>query len=137
MKTQTLRPRITVGEQEHHQLTVLAAGASTDVADELLAEMERARVVPDASLPDDVVRMGSTARYRTNAGAEQEVTLVYPANADISQGRISVLTPIGTALVGLKTGQSITWVTREGRKNVLTVLDVRPPQPEAEAEAAE
>ncbi|MHA6690993.1 nucleoside diphosphate kinase regulator [Devosia sp. A449] len=137
MKTQTLRPRITVGEQEHRQLTLLATGGSTDVADDLLAEMERARVVPDTALPEDIVRMGSTARYRTNAGAEQEVTLVYPAHADISRGRISVMTPIGAALVGLKTGQAITWVTREGRKNVLTVLDVRPPVPEVEGEAAE
>lgn len=137
MKTQTLRPRITVGEQDHRQLTDLATGGSTDVADDLLAEMERARVVADTAVPEDTIRMGATARYRTNAGAEQEVTLVYPAQADISRGRISVMTPIGTALVGLKTGQAITWVTREGRKNVLTVLDVRPPVPEAEGEAAE
>jgi regulator of nucleoside diphosphate kinase len=55
------------------------------------------------------------------------VTLVYPAEADIAEGRISVLTPVGTALIGLRAGQSITWRTRDGRKQVLTVLRVTPP----------
>lgn len=136
MKTHTLRPRITVGAQEHKQLMVLAM-AGSDTADDLLSEMERARVVLDTDLPEDIIRMGSTARYRTDAGVETQVTLVYPAHADISCGRISVLTPVGTALVGLRTGQSITWITRNGRKNVLTVLSVSPPEVEAAAAAAE
>lgn len=140
MRNHTLRPAIVVGAAEHRQLMVLAmagTGHSADAADDLLYEMERARVVPDNKLADDVIRMGSQARYRTHDGQEKDVTLVYPANADISQGKVSVLTPIGTALIGLRSGQSITWLTRDGRKNVLTVLTVTKPEPEPAAEAAE
>jgi len=57
------------------------------------------------------------------------VTLVYPAEADISQGRISVLTPVGTALIGLRSGGSITWETPAGEARQLTVLAVRDSHP--------
>jgi regulator of nucleoside diphosphate kinase len=64
----------------------------------------------------------------------QTVTLVYPQEADISKGRISVLTPIGTALIGLPVGKSIDWTTRTGETKRLTVLKacapaVSEPQP--------
>ena len=73
-------------------------------------------------MPADVVRMGSHVHCRTGDGNERELELVYPADADIDCGRISVMTPIGTALIGLASGQSITWQTR--RLQTLTVLSV-------------
>ena len=130
MRTHNLRPALTVAQTEHRQLLALAAsggGSLSAAAERLLEEMERARVVPDAKLPKDTVRMGSTVQYRTDQDELVEVTLVYPARADISEGRISVLTPVGAALVGLRTGQSITWETRDGRKHVLTILSVIQP----------
>lgn len=129
-------PDIVLGLADHRTLLDLAmAGGSRsagDDADGLLSELERARVVDDDALPADTVRMGSTVRYRTNGGAEREVVLVYPKDADIGAGRISVLTPVGTALLGLRPQQSITWATRDGRKQVLTVLTVTPPGVEGE-----
>lgn len=125
-----LSPDIMLGRQDHRQLIVLAMagiGHSAEDADGLLYELERARVVADDAVPDDVVRMGSLVRFRSNAGGERTVELVYPKDADIEAGKVSVLTPVGTALIGLRTGQSITWLTRDGRKQVLTVLDVRGP----------
>lgn len=126
-----LSPDIVVARSEHRQLTVLAlagTGHSPDVADGLLYELERASVLPDALVPADVVRMGSSVRYRASDGSEREVTLVYPIDADIAAGRVSVLTPIGAALIGLRHRQSIAWLTRDGRRQVLTVLGVRPPK---------
>jgi regulator of nucleoside diphosphate kinase len=93
-------------------------------AENLLMEMERARIVPDHKLPQDVVRIGSRVQYRTDKDEQVDVTLVYPARANISLGRISVLTPVGAALIGLRTGQSITYEARDGRRNVVTVLSV-------------
>lgn len=125
-----LSPSIVMGLSDHRQLIVLAMagrGHTADDADGLLYELERAEVVADDVLPADAVRMGSSVRYRTNGGAERRVTLVFPKDADIGEGRISVLTPVGTALLGLRPGQSITWLTRDGRKQVLTVLAVTPP----------
>jgi regulator of nucleoside diphosphate kinase len=74
--------------------------------------------------------MGSSVRYRTDAGQEHTVTLVYPVDADIAAGRISIMTPVGTALIGLRVGQSISWRSRDNRKHMLTVLAVRQPAAE-------
>lgn len=68
--------------------------------------------------------MGSHIHCRTGDGNERELELGYPADADIDCGRISVMTPIGTALIGLACGQSITWQTRASRLQTLTVLSV-------------
>lgn len=118
-----LKPRIVLTEEDHRKLIGLAH-AGTDAAEDLLYEIERARVVPAPKLSSSVVRMGSTVTYRADSGLERTVTLVYPADADIAEGRISVLTPIGTALIGLDVGQSITWEDRTGHKHVLTVVSV-------------
>lgn len=124
MRTHTLRPRITVARSEHQQLLALAVSGNGSAADSLWGEMERARVVADPKLPTDVVRMGSRVQYRTDKDEELEVVLVFPVAANISEGKISVLTPVGAALIGLRTGQSITWEARDGRKHALTVLAV-------------
>ena len=127
MRNHTLRPRIVVAQTEHRQLLGMAAGGKSSAAETLLDEMERARVVPDHKLPADVVRMGSKVRYRTDDDDLKEVTLVYPALADISTRRISVLTPVGAALIGLRTGQSITWRVLNGSNHTLTVVLVVQP----------
>ena len=73
--------------------------------------------------------MGSEVKFRDDtSGRIQKVFLVYPNQADISQDKISVLTPIGTALIGLRVGSSITWETRTGEFKRLTVLEVRETQ---------
>lgn len=122
-----LKPRIVLSEEDHRKLIALAlagTGHTSEAAEDLLYEIERARVVPAPKLAGSVVRMGSTVTYRPDNGTERTVTLVYPADADISAGKVSVLTPVGTALIGLDVGQSITWEARDGRKHVLTVLAV-------------
>ncbi len=127
MRRHNLQPRIVLGEDDHRKLIALAlagSGHTSDAADDLLYEIERARVVPATKLASSVVRMGSRVTYRPDNGAERTVQLVYPADADISQGKVSVLTPVGTALIGLDVGQSITWEGRDGHKRVLTVLAV-------------
>ena len=97
-----------------------------DIAEELLAEMDRAMVVPVATISPKVVQMGSTVKYVSD-GHERRVTLVYPGEADIGTGRISILTPVGAALIGLSEGQSIAWSARDGQPRELTVLAVTAP----------
>jgi len=123
-------PPIVVSEADYQRLTNLAAAIeerAPDVAGVLQAEMDRARVVPAASFPADVVQMGSTVEFRSDTGQERRVTLVYPGEADLAQGKISILTPIGAALIGLSPGQSIAWAARDGRRRHLTVLRVAQP----------
>ena len=127
-----LTPDLVIAKSDHQQLTGLAtagSGNTAEVADSLLNELERAEILPDFLVPPDAVRMGARVRYRAS-GTEREVELVLPADADIGQGRISVLTPVGAALIGLRRGQSITWTTRDGRHEVLTVIEVTPPAAE-------
>ena len=134
------KPAITVSRTDHERLSRLAefaSGRNPAVADELLAELDRARVVANASLAANIVRMGSTLRFTTDAGEDRTVTLVYPGEADIAAGKISVLTPIGAALIGLSAEQSIDWMALDGRVHRLTVESVEPvgsTPPAAEAE---
>ena len=118
-------------------LAIFAEDRAPEVASVLIAEMERARIVSPKALPSTAVQMGSTVDYRTDSGEERRVTLVYPGEADISQGKISILTPIGAALIGLSPSQSIAWIARDGRLQRLTVLKVEPPAVATTARATE
>ncbi len=130
------RPPITLSAAEEERLSGLADAAarrSPEVAELLLEEIGRARLVPSGKVPPDVVAMYSHLEYRDEAtGATRFVQLVYPHEADIAQGRISVLTLVGAALLGVAAGSSILWPTQDGRERRLTVLRVSP-RPFAEA----
>jgi len=125
------KPAIAIGIEAHRRLTDLAMAFEDrmpEIADALLQELDRARLVPDAKLPDKTVRLGSTVEFATNGDQPRRITLVMPAEADIAQGRISIATPIGVALIGLSEGQSMTAHARDGRENLLSVLKVTAPQ---------
>jgi len=94
-------------------------------------ELARARVVGSTDVPADVVTMNSRVRFRdVRSGNEREVTLVYPNAASFEHGRVSVLAPIGAALLGLAVGDDIDWPMPSGESRRLRVLAV-PFQPEA------
>lgn len=121
------RPTITLGDADRAKLMALATAALSrlpEQAEFLLDELERAHVVGDDAVPERFVRMGSTVTFRLDAGPVRRATLVFPEDADFAAGRISVLTPVGTALIGLSTGQSITWTHRDGTPRSVTVLAV-------------
>ncbi|WP_363790382.1 nucleoside diphosphate kinase regulator [Mesorhizobium sp.] len=133
-KTQR-KPNIRISRSDHARLSALAstvAARNPEASDELLAELERARVVADGWVSAGTVRMGSTVTFKPDTGDRKTVTLVYPGDADISASKVSILTPIGTALIGLSAGQSITWTARDGRRHELLVLAVSQPAPEGD-----
>lgn len=99
------------------------------VAPGLEAELERADIFEPPAMPPDVVTMNSTARVQLAGEEPKLLTLVYPRDADGAQNRISVLAPIGAALLGLSAGQRIEWPTPAGMAT-LKVLEVTR-QPEA------
>ena len=120
-------PHIVVSTADCERLTDLATASLErlpEVANELLAEMERAKVVEAKAVPADVVRMGSIVTFEQDDGHTRRMTLVYPAEEDIDEKRLSVMTPIGAALVGLGVGQSISWTARDGHRHQLKVLKV-------------
>ena len=125
------KPTITLSAEDYERLSALAHAASKrmpDLADELEGEIGRAHVLAKGKHPQHIVCMNSEVEFRDDTtGKVQRVRLVYPAEADISQRKVSVLTPVGTALIGLRTGHSITWKTRSGELRQLTVLSVGRP----------
>ncbi|MGO4558243.1 nucleoside diphosphate kinase regulator [Mesorhizobium sp. 2RAF21] len=130
------KPNIRISQSDYARLSALAstmAARNPDASDELLAEIERARVVADGWVSAATVRMGSTVTFKPDTGDRKTVTLVYPGDADISEGKVSILTPIGTALIGLSAGQSIMWTARDGRRHELLVLGVSHPAPEGDS----
>ena len=77
---------------------------------ELIAELERAEVVLSDEIPDDVVTMNSTVVLRDlDTGESETYTLVYPNHANIARNRLSVLAPVGTAILGYQVGDVVRW----------------------------
>jgi regulator of nucleoside diphosphate kinase len=130
---QTLqKPKIALLAADHERLSALADAAmynDPETAEMLTEELERARVITRGRAPKEIVRMGSDVLFRDDTTrAIRQVTLVFPGEADIARNKISVLTPVGSALIGLRTGQSIGWRMRNGETKRLTVLKVVEPQ---------
>lgn len=98
----------------------------------LQTELDRAEnVVGHEEVPADVVTMNSRVHCREeSSGKDYHLTLVYPQDAKADEGRISILAPVGSALLGLKVGQHIDWPAPGGKTLKLTLLDVEY-QPEA------
>jgi regulator of nucleoside diphosphate kinase len=105
------------------RLAELAADKAPATADFLAREVARASIAPAGVPLRGIVAMGSQVEFRDDVtGQARTVTLVYPEDADIAAGKVSVLTPIGAALIGLSAGQSIEWQTPSGGWRSLTVL---------------
>lgn len=85
-------------------------------------ELARAKVVPPQEVPGDVITMNSTAYLEdTETGESETFTLVFPEDADIIAGKISVLAPIGTAMLGYQVGDIFEWKVPEGVRKLKVV----------------
>lgn len=131
MQTQvanTALPPIVLAEAEADILADLAIAArerSPLAAGLLLLEIERASTAGTGKVPRDVVRMMSRVDFVDEDSAERHsVELVYPKDADTDLHRISVLTPIGAALIGMRCGEAIEWVDLRGARRRLRIVEV-------------
>lgn len=126
-----LRPQIILSASEAERLSALATQmeqSSPLAAELLLDEIDRAEVRLDGEVPLTVVRMGSTVEFLDEAhDSRRTVQLVWPADADIGAGRVSVLTPVGAGLIGMSEGADILWPDRAGHERSLRILKVTPP----------
>ena len=124
------RSHIIVTDRDLQRLRPVLDQHNTAASDALDAELHRALVVRQCEIPDDVVTMNSEVVYQDVAtGSQRVVRIVYPKDADATHGRVSVLAPIGSALLGLKVGQEIDWRLPNGVRR-LRVVEIRY-QPEA------
>lgn len=129
------RPPIHMIDVEADRLTDLALAAkeqNPQVCRLLLDEIDRAKIHDRARIAPDVVTMRSTVQFLDAAtGCEHIYELVYPREADIASGKISIMTPVGAGLIGLREGQSILWPDRDGRERELAIIRVRQAAPTA------
>ena len=121
-------PPITITQTDWNRLDALLSSERYENLpglDGLRVELERANVVADDTIPADVVTMDSTVSFAEEAAGRQfELKLVYPNTAG-ADGTVSILAPIGSALLGLSVGQEIDWALPGGRSTKVRVLAVR------------
>ena len=129
-----LPPSIVVSTRDMARLEALLDSPALSrhpAAVALAQELERAQVLPPEEIPEGIVTMHSRVDCEDELHNEKHsLTLVYPHEADFDKGRVSVLAPVGSALLGLSVGQTIDWTAPGGRQLRLRVTAVHY-QPEA------
>ena len=123
-----LPPSIIVSSPDMDRLDAMLespAVSQTPAGIALAEELNRATVVAPDQVPEGTVMMHSRVECEDELQNEKHVlTLVYPREADVEQGKVSILAPVGTALLGLSIGQTMDWVAPGGRKLRLRVTAV-------------
>ncbi len=90
-------------------------------------ELARAQIVPEDRIPADVITMNSDVLLRVD-GVEEKVSLVYPHEADVAENKISVLSPIGTAILGYREHDRFTWSVPSGTASVEVLKVIYQPE---------
>lgn len=115
-------PVITISERDALRLQNMIqthAAANTEHLGKLKAELDRARIMPEAELPGNVIAMNSTVELEDLEDGEiLTYTLVFPENADVESGKISILAPLGMAMLGFKVGDEFEWPVPAGTLRV-------------------
>ncbi|MDD5618031.1 MAG: nucleoside diphosphate kinase regulator [Candidatus Omnitrophica bacterium] len=110
-------------------LRLLADVLEKESLDKLEAELRRATIIDQDKTPDDVVTMNSTVCLMDiESGKEETYKLVYPSDADIEENKISVLAPIGTAIIGYKAGDVVEWRVPAGARKILIKEIIHQPE---------
>lgn len=127
---------IVLTKNDHKRLTSLlettGSSRSLEFQDLMAEELERAMIVPATQVPPNVVTMNSHVTVRDcDSGDTRKFNLVYPANEDSAIGNLSILTPLGVAMIGAVEGDTVSWITLKGdiRK---VMIDKVTYQPEAD-----
>lgn len=138
-KRRVRAPKIVIDSDDLAHIEALAEGAmlrNPALADRLFEEIGRARISAPGKMPANVVSVGSTVTYRDETtGLEKSVKLVFPEEADISRNQVSLMTPVGVALLGLAEGAAFYWDTRDNKRRTLTVIRVENVSAPAKARA--
>jgi regulator of nucleoside diphosphate kinase len=125
-------PPVIISETDREDLYAVATSALTNslmapAASNVLREIYRATIVPNDQLPTNVVAVNSYVDVRDNVvGANRRIVLVLPGETSTKPNAVSVLSPLGAALIGLSEGSSVEWCTASGDRSSITVLRSAP-----------
>lgn len=117
--------KITITEKDFLRITNLINSIKTQEYEDLEVELDRASIVADNEISEHIVTMNSKVRYvDLKTRKESIVTIVYPQDVNTSEGKISVLAPLGSALIGLEVDQEINWRFPNGSTRTLKILEI-------------
>lgn len=129
--SETDRPTIHMIRNENATLSAMTVGLekrNPALAELLYSELDRAELCSPEDMPAGTVIMNCHVEFvDERTGVSRTIQLVYPNCADIEQGRISILTPIGAGLIDMTAGESISWPDRSGAKRLLKIVGVKSP----------
>lgn len=122
---------IILTEKDYQRLNFIISELSSAEIEDLEIELERAKIVADGDVPGNVVTMNSKVEYQDMTSQKVNIVqLVYPENSSIEDRRVSILSPLGSALIGLSEGQELNWRFPNGKTHRLKIIKVHY-QPEA------
>lgn len=117
--------RLIISTEDFEKISTLLSVSKLEIADQLEEELGRAELVSADKLPTDVVAMNSQVEFiDLDTDKEQMVTLVYPNEANIEENKVSILAPVGAALIGLQVGQTIHWPVGDNKVRRIKVVSV-------------
>lgn len=123
---------ILMTEKDYLRLKHVLSFQSSPELENLELELDRATIITDDEVPPDLVTMNSKVKFlNLQDNREMTVSIVYPSEANSSEGKISVLAPLGSALIGLRSQQEINWMFPDGKTKTLRILEILY-QPESE-----
>lgn len=118
-----------IKESDYLSLTEFIKRNRSEATEALAAGMSKAKVLADEGFPDNVVSLNATVDFfDPELSKESKVTLVLPWQADLTKRKVSILSPVGCALIGLRTGKRIHWPLLNGKSRVLDIIGVSQPQ---------
>ena len=116
---------ILITERDYLRIRYILGRLNSEDYENLEIEIERAKVIAEKDVPSDLVIMNSTVNYITLQDEKRAtLTLVYPEDANFSEGKISILAPLGSALIGLRVNQEINWMFPDGKTKTIKILEV-------------
>jgi regulator of nucleoside diphosphate kinase len=116
---------ILMTERDYIRLKHILSFQNSSEFENLEVELDRAKIIDDTSVPPGLVKMNSKFKFEVmNESKTMIITIVYPEDADFASGKISVLAPLGSALIGLQVDQEINWMFPDGKIKRLKILDV-------------
>ncbi len=122
---------ILITEKDLLRIKHILSFQKSEEFENLELELDRAKIITDADVPTDLITMNSKVRFlNIQDNKEMVVTIVYPSEANFSEGKVSVLASLGSALIGLRKGQEINWMFPDEKTRTLKILDILY-QPEA------
>lgn len=116
---------ILLTERDYLRIRHILSFQNSDNYENLEIEIERAKIIGSDEAPNDLVTMNSKVKFMTvQDNKTMTVTLVYPSEANFAEGKISILAPLGSALIGLRVNQEINWMFPDGKTKTLKILEV-------------